>query len=413
MTISFITIGTELLKGTIVNTNAARAGQLLRAHGYSLARVVSIADEAQAIRDTVAQELAHSQVVLVSGGLGPTKDDITKFTLADYFGAKDEVWHQPTLDHLETRYRQRGRPLNELTRRQALVPDVCEVVPNRLGTAPALRFRQGKRQLYAMPGVPFEMLTILEEEVLPRLRADFPGEAVATQFLRINGVGESDAALRMEPIEGALPPQVALAYLPRVDGIWLEISARLPMEQQAEADAAVAQAAEVIFDRFREETYTRETLPLPRLVQNAYKERGLTLAVAESLTGGQVAATLVSESGASDFFKGSITAYLTEIKVALLEVAPELIDRHGVVSEPVAKAMAKGVRARLGADVGLATTGLAEADGDTPAQAWIAYADAHHSEARHLSLIYDRPNNLERVTAQLLIFAYQKVREHF
>lgn len=413
MLISFITVGTELLKGTIINTNAARAGQLLREQGYALHRVVSIADDKADIADTVREELTHSEVVLVSGGLGPTKDDITKFTLAEVFGAKEYVWHQPTLDHLEARYRSRGRALNELTRRQALVPEVCEVVPNRMGTAPGMCFRQANKQLYAMPGVPFEMLTILGEEIIPRLKQAFPAEAIATQFLRIHGVGESDVALRMEPIEGALPPEVSLAYLPRVDGIWLEISARLPADQQARADAAVGQAAERIFALFRQETYTRETLPLSQLVQNAYREKSLTLAVAESLTGGQVAAALVSVSGASHFFKGSITAYFTQIKTELLGVPQALIDAHGVVSEPVAQAMAEGVRARFMTDVGLATTGLAEADGDTPPQAWIAYADRQRAEARHLTLIYDRPNNLERVTNQVLIFALQKVREHF
>lgn len=413
MTISFITIGTELLKGTIINTNAARAGQLLREHGYALHRVVSIADDAADITATVREELTHSDVVLVSGGLGPTKDDITKFTLAEVFGATDYVWHQPTLDHLEARYRSRGRTLNELTRLQALVPDVCEVVPNRMGTAPGMCFWQGEKQLYAMPGVPFEMLTILAEEIIPQLKRAFPTDAIATQFLRINGLGESDAALRMEPIEGKLPPEVSLAYLPRVDGIWLEISARLPADQQARADNVVGLAADQIFTLFRNETYTRETLPLPQLVQNAYREKGLTLAVAESLTGGQVAATLVSVAGASNFFKGSVTTYFTQIKTEVLSVPEELIDAYGVVSEPVAKAMAEGVRERLQADVGLATTGLAEADGDTPPHAWIAYADRQCTEARHLTLIYDRPNNLERVTNQVLIFALQKVREHF
>jgi nicotinamide-nucleotide amidase len=412
-TISLITIGNELLKGTIINTNAARAGEMLRQHGYALQRVVTIADEQETIVETVRQELIHSQVVLVSGGLGPTKDDITKYTLAEIFEAKEWRWDQPTLDHLEARYRTLGRSLNDLTRRQAWVPDVCEVVTNRMGTAPGMRFRQGARQLYAMPGVPFEMLTILAEEIIPRLTSDYPGEVMATQLLRINGIPESEAAQRMAPLEAALPASISIAYLPRVDGIWLEVSTRLPAGQQAQADAQVRQVSDGIFDLFRKETYTRSTLPLAQLVQESYLEKGLTLAVAESLTGGQVAATLVSISGASRFFKGSITAYVTQVKSDLLRVPAELIDQQGVVSEATALAMATGVRERLQADVGLATTGLAEATNDAPAQAWIAYADAQGSEARHVSMIYDRPNNLDRVTHQALIFALQKVQARF
>jgi len=411
--ISFITIGSELLKGTIINTNAARAGQMLREAGYALSRVVTIADDRAAIAAAVREELAHSPVVLMSGGLGPTKDDITKYTLGEIFGAQHWSMHPPTLAHLEQRYRNRGRALNDLTRQQALVPDVCTVLPNVMGTAPGLLFRQDDRFLAAMPGVPFEMLHLLKHEVIPLLQRERADEAFVYEWVRISGVSESLAAQRIEAIEGGFPPGVDLAFLPRADGLWLEVSTRRPKAEAPAAEAAVIQAADQLFSLFAQEAYTRTPTDLAQLVQETCREKGLTLAVAESLTGGAVAAQLVSVAGASHFFKGSVTAYFTEVKTQVLQVPTNLIEAHGVVSEPVARRMAEGVRDLLQADVGLASTGQAEAQGDRRAEAWLAYADRHGSEAMHGNFIYNRSVNIERAANLLLLLALRKVQARF
>jgi len=409
--ISFIAIGNELLKGFIVNTNAARAGQILRNQGLSLHRVLTIGDTKEAIMAAVEAELAESDVVLMSGGLGPTKDDITKYTLAEVFGAKEWKWDQDTLDFLEQRYKERGRSLNELTRGQARVPDVCEVVPNRMGTAPGMLFRRGNKQLYSMPGVPFEMLHLLEHEVIPRLQRSFSTEALTFEFVRIAGIPESEAAGRLEQLEQDLPPEASLAYLPRADGIWLELSMRMPHEQIELATRQTHEIAARIADIFGPAVYARDDRPFSQVVRDTFVQKGLSLAVAESMTGGRVASLLVESSGASRYFKGGVTAYFTQIKSRVLDVSENLIEANGVDSEAVAREMAAQVRKKLNADIGLATTGLAEADGDKGAHVWLGYADHMGTEARHVPLRYNRSINIDRATHYLLQLAMQKLHE--
>ncbi|MDX1906201.1 MAG: nicotinamide-nucleotide amidohydrolase family protein [Bacteroidia bacterium] len=406
--ICLITIGDELLKGRVVNTNATRAAEILRARGYTLDRVVTISDTRSAILDTVQAELAAHDVVLMCGGLGPTRDDITKYTLAALFGG-EMVCHQPTLAFLEARAQARNRPLNDLTRGQAWVPDTCEVVLNTQGTAPGMYFRQGTKQVFAMPGVPFEMLYMLEHGVMPLIEAAWPPDAFRYRIVRLAEIPESDIARRMETLEPAYPEGLAVSYLPRIDGVWLEMTLRYPADRAAEADEKVAAIAARVEALFADKRYASGGEPLPYLLAEALRTRSLTLAVAESLTGGQVAALVVSVSGASHFFKGSVTAYDPAIKISLLQVPAELIAEHTVVSGPVASAMAAGVRHLLGTDIGIATTGLAEADGERAPQAWIGYADAAGSDAKLVSLYGNRQVCIEMAAHAALLICLKKL----
>ncbi len=413
--ISLITIGNELLKGTIINTNAARAGTMLRESGFHLGRVVTIADQAEDIQQTVEQEFGHSEVILMSGGLGPTQDDITKQTLKESFGGGGYVLHEPTLAHLRERYRKRGRALNELTEQQAMVPDVCEVVRNELGTAPGMLFRRGEKMLISMPGVPFEMLHMLQNEVIPLLQRERSPNAFLREVVRITGVPESEAAQRMEALEkeAPFPPEIEVAYLPRVDGLWLEIATQLPIEQKNIAAELASTTSDRVYRQFQKEAYTRTTKDLALIVQEAFMEKGLTLAVAESMTGGMVAAKLVSISGASRYFKGGVTAYFTEVKSKVLGVSPEIIEKYGVVSEAVAQSMAEGVRQLMGADVGLAITGRAEPAENLPAEAWLGYATAKKSMTKHIDFLYRRNVNIERASNILLLTGLANIRSDF
>ncbi|MEM9983691.1 MAG: CinA family nicotinamide mononucleotide deamidase-related protein [Bacteroidota bacterium] len=414
LAISFITIGTELLKGTIINTNAAKAGTMLKEAGYPLHRVVTISDEKQAIQSAVAEELRHSEVVLVSGGLGPTNDDITKITLAEYFGSPELALDTATLAHLKQRYQKHGRALNELTYQQAMIPTHAEVVRNSEGTAPGLLFRKDEKILIAMPGVPFEMLTMLAEEVIPLLKAEKPGQAFFQSFIRLAGVPESEAAQRMARIETKLPPQLGVAYLPRVDGLWLELSIRQPISLAEQAKQELSHWTEEVYQLFTAETYARSQEPLPQILLEAFTERKLTLAVAESMTGGRVSAHLVSVSGASTYYKGGVTAYFTQVKTDVLGVPEELIETEGVVSSLVAEAMAQGVREKLGADVGLAITGYAEPpDAETQAHAWLGYADAQGSVSESIPFIYRRQVNIDRAAHKLMLLGLRKVKERY
>lgn len=410
--ISLITIGAELLKGHIVNTNAAKAGLMLREQGFSLHRVLTINDDSHRIIDAVQTELQHSRVVIISGGLGPTKDDVTKHSLARWFGselAKDI----PTEQALEARYANSGRTLNPLTRQQALVPIGCTVLPNALGTAPGMAFEKEGRWVYALPGVPYEMLHLLEAQVIPHILTQFAGGAFRRRVLRLAGLPESDAADRMAALEAQLPAGLDIAYLPRQDGLWLEFTTHRADGDGVAADATLAAAWPILQAGLAEFIYAEGDAPLAQLLGEELLQRDWTLAVAESLTGGTLAAKIVSISGASRYFMGGVDAYAIRVKSSLLEVPPEMIAEAGVVSSAVAEAMAQGVRKLLGTDMALATTGEAEASKGNPGEVWIGYADAHQSDSQHAILRYTRTVNMERAAYYALQFGLKKVKATF
>lgn len=412
-TLSLITIGDELLKGRTVNTNASHTGEMLRNNGYSLSRVVTISDQRKAIRSTLEEELLRSDVILISGGLGPTKDDITKFTLAEIFQS-ELVVHPPTLSFLEERYKRRNRQLTELTRRQAWVPAGCEVIHNSKGTAPGMLFRSGEKLIFSMPGVPFEMLHMLEYEIIPIIKATFPQDVFLHEIIRLANIPESVAAKRMESVEESLPPEVNVAYLPRHDGLWLELSIQMPQDKENEANKLLKSASELVADHLKDKVYARGGQPLAKEVADLFgKQPGLTLAVAESLTGGRIAAKIVEIPGASSFFKGSVTAYASSVKLEVLKVPQQVIDDHTVVSREVAEAMAEGVRKLLNADIGLSTTGLAEKDRNQQPNAWLGYSDKHGNEAIHVEFLHGREVNIERAANYTLQLCLKKVRDSF
>jgi len=408
--ISLITIGTELLKGRIINTNAAKIGEMLRPHGFKLSRTVVIPDTAEAIRKAVLEEMSEHDVVLTSGGLGPTQDDMTKHVLADLFDSS-LVLHAETLAHIAAIFSRRNRPLTERNRQQAMLPEKCEVIPNPRGTAPGMLFREAGKWMVSMPGVPFEMLYMTEHEIIPRLKAERQQGVFMHQILRLSHIPESHAADRMEPIESMLPEMVEIAYLPRIDGLWLEMYIDRMDVAQAAAQKALEEASVLIYEQFRDKYFAWGDQPLPAIVADELTSRSLTLAVAESITGGQIAASLVSISGASDFFKGSITAYATEIKEIILDVDPEIIQQHGVVSEAVASLMAIHVRSMMRADIGIATTGYAEPDDEIIPQVWIGYSDGLENKAEHVYLHGDRNVVIGRAVSYALQFCLRQVRK--
>ena len=410
--ISLITIGTELLKGRIVNTNATEAANILKKYGFSISRVLTIADTRNAILSAVEAEIEGSDAVILSGGLGPTKDDITKFTLAEWFGT-ELVWHAPTLSYLEQRYKNRPKALTELTRRQAMVPEGSQVLPNPKGTAPGMAFARQNKWVFSLPGVPYEMLYLLENEVVPVLQNHFQTAMLHSRIIRVANIPESAAAMRMETIEASLPNSLEISYLPRLDGLWLEFSVRTQEHQLSLAEEVLKAADEQIWTLFEDKAYVRGNQPLEKELADICKRKQLTLAVAESLTGGSIAAKIVSISGASTFFQGSVTAYTIPVKVKTLGVDPQLIEEHGVVSEAVANAMASGVRNLLQTDIGLSSTGFAEADGDRTAQAWLGYADDRESAATWVRLLQDRKVNIERAANHALRWGLKKVQERF
>ncbi len=408
--IFMINIGSELLNGLITNTNATKVGDLLQQGGYALNGVLMIPDQPERIREAVEDAWTAHDVVLVSGGLGPTKDDMTKHVLADWWGS-ELVEHAPTLEFLLARYAERGRTMNDLTRAQALVPAGAEVLHNPVGTAPGLGFSRTGKWLVAMPGVPFEMLTMIEGHVLPRLRQLHPSRRLLHAIIRMSNVSESEIAIRIEDLESGLPPHFSLAYLPRTDGLWLDLKAQAAPSEEAAVAEELAQWQAKFVERLPR-VYANNDAALPGLLGQALLATGGTLAVAESLTGGALAARVVSESGASRYFVGSVTAYSPAAKTALLDVPAALIEEKGVVSADVAMAMAAGVREKFGSTFALSTTGWAEAPKDDPnkAGAWIGFSGPNGSEAMWLTHYYRRLVNIERTVEQALVFGLEKIR---
>ncbi len=406
--VSLITIGEELLKGSIVNTNAAEMGKMLRLHGYTVTHTMTIGDRPQHILSAIETAFKETDIILMCGGLGPTEDDLTKQTLAGWFGST-LIMHQPSLERVTYIFRHRPELLFERNRNQALVPEGSEVLPNPLGTAPGLLFQKNNQLLIAMPGVPHEMRNMMSSQVIPRLKQDYPPRYYFQRVIRLADIGESTAAEIIAPILNNWPYELQLAYLPRMDGLWLEISGESPIDQKEQINKLAKHWEEKLSLLFPEHLYTTGDIPIEALLKKSFTERGLTLAVAESLTGGKVASTLISVSGSSQYIKGSVTAYATEIKIEVLQVPSSVVDQHSVISAQVAEAMAEGVRKLFRSDIGLSTTGLAEADGDQSAQAWLGYSDDSGNFSKHLSLRFKRNTNIEYVTKRLLLWAFQKL----
>ena len=410
--ICLITIGDELLKGKILNSNAAKTGKILREAGYSLNKVVTISDTREAIKAAVLHEMDGHDMVLICGGLGPTKDDITKHTLAELFET-ELVMHEPTREYLVKRYARANRKLEGNSLLQAMVPANCEVVPNPNGTAPGMLFNKDGKLALSMPGVPHEMLNMVKEQALPILKEHFPVGFFTGRVLRLFGIPEAKVADRMESIEGELPHTIGVSYLPEMDGIWMELSVSGPEEERSMREEQLEQSFDKVSALLSDVCYAHGPVRLEEVVKQTFLEKGLHLAAAESLSGGALARRIVSVSGASNYFMGSVTAYDTDIKEKLLGVSRDTIEQHTVYSHEVAKKMAEGVRKLMGADVGISTTGLTERDGSTEPQVWLGYSDGKNILSVHMNLYFDRQLNMERAASHALFHCLKNVRAHF
>jgi nicotinamide-nucleotide amidase len=381
-----VTIGTELLLGQIVDTNAAELGRALAGAGAEVVRHTSVADRPEAIRAAVAEALERTGFVITTGGLGPTRDDMTKREVAALLG-KSLQMDERVLESLEERFRRLGRTMPAVNRTQAEVPAGATVLPNPRGTAPGLWVEDNGRVVVMLPGVPSEMRGLLAEEVLPRLAARTPGSVVRSRTVRTTGIAESALAERVGPIEEEIAP-LTLAYLPSVEGVDLRVTAwSLPA---GEANRRLAAALEPLRERAGEHWYGDDAADLAATVLEQLRRRQARLVAAESCTGGLLGGRLTAVPGASDVFMGGVVAYDDGVKRGTLDVPAELLDKHGAVSEPVVRAMAEGVQRRFAADAALAVTGIAGPTGGTPDKpvgtVWLAARSG--SDARAVKRIF-------------------------
>ena len=395
MNVTIINIGDELLIGQVVNTNASTMSRMLTMAGMDVSKTLVVGDVYNDIWVAVDEALRDSDAVLVTGGLGPTKDDITKKLLCEYFDS-ELVESQVALDNVKRIFESRGYELTPVNRAQALVPRCCEVLNNDLGTAPCMWFERKGKVLVSLPGVPFEMEWLMRNRVLPKLQETFKTDIITTKNILTQGIGESFLSDLIEPWELSLPDNIKLAYLP-VAGL-----TKLRLTVHGNYDPSVLKG---LYDLAGQYIVGEDCETLDELVHKTLTERGLTLATAESCTGGNIARLLTAQAGASAYFKGGMVAYSNEVKESALGVKHSTLETHGAVSEETVREMVEGVRTRLGADLAIATTGVAGPDGGTKEKpvgtVWIAVADATHTEAKLLQFGGNRrQQNIDRSTNQ-------------
>lgn len=358
MNAEIITIGDEILIGQIVDTNSQFIGTELNKIGVSVYQITSIQDEEQHILNALKEAQERADIIIITGGLGPTKDDITKKTIAKYFN--DEAWtnYPEVYENIKRLFKRVNHPVNEVQKYQALLPSKATLLPNRYGTAPGMWFHENETVFISMPGVPYEMKGLMKHEVLPRVQEQFQLPYIIHKTVMTYGQGESVIAERIEAWEDSLPNFIKLAYLPSFGKVRLRLSAKGTDKQLLEDTLAdKIQELETLIPEIITGLAEEETIE--KAVGNLLADNGKTLCTAESLTGGQIASTLVSVPGASTYFKGGFVTYTAQMKEDLLDVPKETIEKNSVVSKEVAAAMAVNARNKTNADYAISVTGNA------------------------------------------------------
>ena len=364
MKATILNIGDELLIGQVVNTNASRMAQMLIAAGIDVCGTYVVGDNAEDISSYLRHCLDRSNVVLMTGGLGPTKDDITKKVLCNFFDSQ-LYENEEALNNVKRIFAARGYELTPINRQQAWVPRCCTMINNVMGTAPCMWFEHEGKVLVSMPGVPFEMVNLMETEVVPRLQKYFRTDQIINKNILVQGIGESFLSDLIEPWETTLPATIRLAYLPQAGMVKLRLTARGSHDQRPLLEQQIADAVERLYPLAGQYIVGEDLESLPELVAYTFTKHHITLATAESCTGGALAAQLTALAGASEYYRGGVVAYCNEVKECALGVQHQTLQSYSAVSEQTVGEMAMGVRSRLGADYGVATTGVAGPSGGT------------------------------------------------
>ncbi len=402
MQLELVTIGNELLLGYTVDTNGAEIARALSALGVEIVRRTAVADRAPDIVSAVSEALGRTGAVVTTGGLGPTSDDITKAAIADLYGMPLEFDESVWAD-IVARFARAQRVPVASNRGQAQVPRGATVLRNRWGTAPGLWLEGPAGLTVMLPGVPTEMRKLLEFEVAPRLAARATGTVVRSLVVRTTAIPESTLAERLGEVDREIAP-LSLAYLPGIEGVDLRITAW--GLESGDADRRLRAAADLLAVRAGEHVYGEADVDLAAVVLERARRAGLTVGAAESCTGGLVGGRLTEIPGSSEVFIGGVVCYANELKTRFLDVAPELIARHGAVSEEVARAMAEGTRVRLGVDLSISVTGIAGPTGGTPEKpvgtVWFGVASPSGTEAKRVVFLGSRREIRERAAQTAL-----------
>lgn len=400
---SIITIGDELLIGQVIDTNSAWMAQELNKWGIRVKRRVAVADVWEEIWNALDEEQEQADIILITGGLGPTADDITKPLLCKYFGGKmiiNEAARQNVLD-IFTRL---NRPIIDRNLKQGEVPDVCSVIQNKRGTAPGMCFEKNGKIFVSMPGVPHEMKGMITDDVIPLLLKQFKFPAIIHRTLLTAGVGESFLAELIKDFEEALPAHIKLAYLPNYGMVRLRLTSTGFDKEKTEKE--VQQVFETLQSLVKDYMVTNEDEPIERTLGKLLLSKGKTMCTAESCTGGYIAHLITAMPGSSAFYKGTVVSYANEVKQDVLGVEKTTLETVGAVSEEVVQQMAKGILKNLKTDYAIAVSGIMGPDGGTPDKpvgtVWVAVGNDQKTVTQKLSFRYDRMRNIQMTAVNSL-----------
>jgi nicotinamide-nucleotide amidase len=405
---TIITIGDELLIGQVIDTNSAWIAQELNKIGVWVSRRVAVGDVYEDIRKALDESIiSDADIILITGGLGPTNDDITKPLLCEYFGGK-MVMHEPTLAHVAYLFEhvfKRPMPLLDVNRKQAEVPDVCTVLKNDIGTAPGMLFEKNSKIFISMPGVPQEMKYITEKSVLPLIRERFQLPYIGYRTLTTAGIGESALADRIKDFENNLPQHIKLAYLPNHGFVRLRLTTQ---GEKAAVEKDLDHCFETLKERVRDVMATDEDISFEALLGRLLKEKNKTVATAESCTGGYIAHLITGVAGSSEYFMGSVVSYDNSIKENVLQVQPSTLATAGAVSEATVKEMVKGVLQLMQTDYAVAVSGIMGPGGGSAEKpvgsVWMAVGNKEKTETKLMKFRFDRKRNIELTAVNALHF---------
>ncbi|MBS1749572.1 MAG: competence/damage-inducible protein A [Bacteroidetes bacterium] len=393
---SIITIGDELLIGQVIDTNSAWMAQELNKAGIWLRRRVAVGDSKEEIVYTLDEESRHASIILITGGLGPTADDITKPVLCEYFNGK-LVTDEDALANVTSIFARLNRPMIERNRKQAEVPDTCTVIPNKRGTAPGMWFEKDGKIYVSMPGVPHEMKGMMTDYVIPQLQKHFTFPFIDHRTLLTAGIGESFIAEKISGWEGALPSHLKLAYLPNYGMVRLRITGTDSDNYRLQQDLNTQFS--LLKDLVKDWMVVDEDIPMQQVIGKLLLKRNATVATAESCTGGYIAHLITSVAGSSEYFKGSIVSYANAVKEQILGVPHQVLDSVGAVSEETVRQMVTGALAALDTEYAVATSGIMGPGGGTPEKpvgtVWIAAGNKKRIITECFHLRYDRSRNIE------------------
>ena len=397
--VEIVTIGDEILIGQIVDTNSAWMARELNKDGFRIHQITTVSDDETHILKAVEGAFSRADIVLMTGGLGPTKDDITKQTLCKYFNTH-LIHNQEVVDNIKEVFAHRGNVLNPLTLGQAMVPATATIIQNKRGSAPVTWFDKKGKVLVSMPGVPFEMEWVMSNEVLPRLRSRYNTPTLLHKTVLVVGISESGLAMKLTDWENELHECLKLAYLPSPGMVKLRLSGFLPDRQELEniIEAELVKLRDLLEGAILAE----EDIPVEEVIGRLLKEKGLWLATAESCTGGNIAKQITNVSGSSTYFSGAIVAYQNEVKIQELGVSPETLRDFGAVSQETVEEMAEGVRKKLKTDIGVAVSGIAGPTGATEGKpvgtVWICVCTQDKNISRRFQFGQSRKRNVDLAT---------------